>query len=101
MCSLKPEVNDKKTKVANLPYCRPPVIIVGTHADKPYQDIKEVELQIQQELSGKDYDPHVIRPFFSVDNTQGSADKGVAALQERMIEVLKQEPYMGEEVPVR
>ena len=101
MCSLKPEVNDKKTKVANLSYCRPPVIIVGTHADKPYQDIKEVELQIQQELSGKDYDPHVIRPFFSVDNTQGSADKGVAALQERMIEVLKQEPYMGEEVPVR
>ena len=101
MCSLKPEVNDKKTKVENLPYCRPPVIIVGTHADKPYQDIKEVELQIQQELSGKDYDRHVIRPFFSVDNTQGSADEGVAALKKRMIEVLKQEPYMGEEVPIR
>ena len=99
MYSLKPEVNDKK--VENLPYCRPPVIIVGTHADKPYQDIKEVELQIQQKLSGKDYERHVIRPFFSVDNTQGSADEGVAALQKRMIDVLKQEPYMGEEVPIR
>ena len=92
MCSVKEE---------DLPYCRPPVFIVGTHADKPYQDIKEVELQIQQELSGKDYDPHVIRPFFSVDNTKGSSDQGVAALRERMIEVLKQEPYMGEEVPIR
>lgn len=101
MCSLKPEVNDKKTKVENLPYCRPPVFIVGTHADKPYQDIKEVELQIQQELSGKDYERLVIRPFFSVDNTKGSADEGVAALQKRMIEVLEQEPYMGEEVPIR
>ena len=101
MCSLKPEVNDNKTKVENLPYCRPPVIIVGTHADKPYQDIKEVELQIQQELSGKDYERHVTRPFFSVDNTQGSADEGVAALQKGMIDVLKQEPYMGEEVPIR
>ena len=99
MYSLKPEVNDKK--VENLPYCRPPVFIVGTHADKPCQDIKEVELQIQQELSGKDYERHVIRPFFSVDNTQGSADEGVAALQKRMIDVLKQEPYMGEEVPIR
>ena len=101
MCSLKPEVNDKKTKVKDLPYCRPPVFIVGTHADKPYQDIKEVKLQIQQELSGKDYERHVIRRFFSVDNTQGSADEGVVALQKRMIDVLKQEPYMGEEVPIR
>ena len=99
MYSLKPELNDKK--VENLPYSRPPVIIVGTHADKAYQDIKEVELQIQQELSGKDYERHVIRPFFSVDNTRGSADEGVAALQKRMIDVLKQEPYMGEEVPIR
>ena len=94
MCSLKPEVE-------NLPYCRPPVFIVGTHADKPHQDIEKVESKIQQELSGKDYDRHVIRPFFSVDNTQGSADEGVAALQKRMIDVLKQEPYMGEEVPIR
>ena len=101
MCSLEPEVNDRKTKVEDLPYCRPPVFIVGTHADKPHQDIKEVELQIQQEISGKDYEHHVIRPFFSVDNTQGSSDEGVAALQKRIVEVLKKEPYMGEEVPIR
>ena len=98
MCSLKPDV---KTNVEDLPYCRPPVFIVGTHADKPYQDIKEVESQIRQEIFGKEYELHVIRPFFTVDNTQGSADEGVAALQKRVMEVLKQEPYMGEEVPIR
>ena len=98
MCSLKPEV---KTNVEELSYCRPPVFIVGTHADKPYQDIKEVESQIRQEIFGKEYVLQVIRPFFTVDNTQGSDDKGVAALQKRVIEVLKQEPYMGEEVPIR
>ena len=98
MCSLKPDV---KTNVEDLPHCRPPVFIVGTHADKPYQDIKEVESQIRQEIFGKEYELHVIRPFFTVDNTQGSADEGVAALQKRVMEVLKQEPYMGEEVPIR
>ena len=101
MCSLKPDVNDSKTNVGDLSYCRPPVFIVGTHADKPCQDIKEVESQIQQEISVKEYAVHVIRPFFTVDNTQGSADEGVAALQKQIIEVLKQEPYMGEEVPIR
>ena len=92
MCSVKEE---------DLPYCRPPVFIVGTHADKPYQDFKEVESQIQQEIPGKDYERHVIRPLFSVDNTKGSSDEGVAALQKRLREVLKQETYMGEEVPIR
>ena len=96
MCSLKPEENHQQTT-----YCRPPVFIVGTHADKPYQDITDIESQIKQEISRKDYECHVIRPFFSVDNTQGSSDEGVAALQKRMIEVLKQEPYMGVELPIR
>ena len=94
---LQPEVNEGK----NLPYVRPPVFIVGTHADKPHQDVNDIELQIQGEIVGKDFDCHVIRPFFSVDNTQGSSDEGVIALQKRLIEVLGQEPYMGEERPVR
>ena len=101
MCSVKPDVNDWKTNVEDLPYCRPPVFIVGTHADKPYQDIEEIEWQIQQEICGKEYAAHVIRPFFTVDNTQGSSDERVVALQKQIMEVLKKEPYMGEEVPIR
>ena len=99
MCSKTPKMDDIKGK--DLSYIRPPVFIIGTHADKPCQDIKEMELQIQNEISGKDYARHVIRPFFSIDNTQGSSGDGVGALQKRMIEELKKEPYMGEEVPLR
>ena len=98
--STKPEVNDQNTKREGRPCCRPPVFIVGTHADKPHEDIAEMEKQIQREISGKDYERHVIRPFFSVDNTQGSSDEGVAALKKEIMEVLKKEPYMGEEIPI-
>ena len=102
MCSGKPNlVNDKEEASKEPPYLRPPVFVVGTHADKPFQDINIMEQQIQMVLSRKDFDGHVIRPFFSIDNTQGSSGAGVRALQEKMIEVLQQELYMGEEVPLR
>ena len=102
VCSSKPEANERTPSESDLLYTRPPVFIVGTHADrKQDQDVKEMELQIAKEISEKDYESHVIRPFFSVDNTQGSSDEGVAALQKKIIEVLKKEPYMGEEIPLR
>ena len=53
-----------------LPYLRPPVFIVGTHADKPYEDRKDVSSKILREISSKEYGKHVIRPFFYIDNTQ-------------------------------
>ena len=55
-----------------LPYLRPPVFIVGTHADKPFEEIETMTSQIQQSISGKEYESHVIRPFFSVDNTKSN-----------------------------
>ena len=54
-----------------LPYLRPPVFIVGTHADKPFEDVEAMTSKIQQGISGKEYEKHVIRPFFSIDNTLG------------------------------
>ena len=61
------------TEKEDLAYLRPPVIIVGTHADKPFKrDINEITSQIQREISGKEYEKHVIRPFFNVDNTKGN-----------------------------
>ena len=53
-----------------LPHLRPPVFIVGTHADKPYEDTKDVTSKILREISSKEYGKHVIRPFFYIDNTQ-------------------------------
>ena len=86
---------------SSLPYLRPPVFIVGTNADQPSEDAKKMEKCIQKNISGKTYEKHVIRPFFAVDNTKSHEDEGVQKLQKRIMEVLKQEPYMGEEVPLR
>ena len=84
-----------------LTYLRPPVFVVGTHADKPFKEIRDMEMHIKESISGKTYTNHVIRPFFAVDNTRSTSDYGVQALKNRILEVLKQEPYMGEKVPIR
>ncbi|XP_066023738.1 uncharacterized protein [Pocillopora verrucosa] len=129
-----------------LPYLRPPVLIVGTHADKPVEDIEVIKKQIQERISGMEYEKHVVRPLFCIDNTQGqnlidnsqgqnlidnsqgqnlikkffqkirkqrekhktayTAEEegkgdGIDELQNRILEVLRQEPYMGEKIPVR
>ena len=94
--------SESEKVVKGLPHCRPPVFIVGTHADNYKQrqeEITKIKSQIKEEIIKNS--ENVIRPIFPVDNTQGSSDKGVSALQKRMIEVLKQEPYMGEEIPIR
>ena len=59
--------NDAQHK---LPYLRPPVFIVGTHADKPVEDIAVIKKQIQERISGMEYEKHVVRPLFCIDNTQ-------------------------------
>ena len=52
-----------------LTYLRPPVFIVGTHADKPFEDIEVTTSKIKRGIWGKEYEKHVIRQFFSIDNT--------------------------------
>ncbi|XP_022810285.1 uncharacterized protein LOC111347291 [Stylophora pistillata] len=115
--------NDAQHK---LPYLRPPVFIVGTHADKPVEDITVIKKQIKERISGMEYGKHVIRPLFCIDNTkskwpnliekfikkigkqrgklktkqEGKVD-GINELQNTILEVLRQEPYMGEKIPVR
>ena len=94
--------------------CAPPVIIVGTHADKPFEDIATMKLKIQEAIAGKDYEGHVVRPIFSIDNTakliQRRLEKvfrkdknidGIQELKDKIMEVLRQEPYMGERIPAR
>ena len=55
---------------SRLPYLRPPVLIVGTHADKQSpRDIAKMKSEIQKRISGKEYGKHVVPPLFSIDNT--------------------------------
>ena len=100
MCSKQKNADTKKER--ELEYLRPPVFIVGTHADEPYKsDIKDIESQIQKAISGKSFANHVIRPFFAISNKSGSDEKQFVDLKDKIMEVLKQEPYMGEELPLR
>jgi len=55
--------------IRRLSYLQPPVLIVGTHADKPAEDIAMMKHQIYERISDKEYGKHVIRPLFSIDNT--------------------------------
>nr|AOW69254.1 hypothetical protein [Calliactis polypus] len=103
--SIRP--NDQEESEADLkdsgkcPYIRPPVIVVGTNADQPFEDPKKMEISIKKSLSGKGYQQHLVKPFFTVNNTRSSADEGIQRLQEKIIEVFGMEPYMGEHIPLR
>ena len=66
-------VDSAQRKLPN--YLRPPVFIVGTHADKPVEDIATMKSQIWKKMSHKGYAKHVVQPFFSIDNTVRSLEK--------------------------
>ena len=83
-----------------LSYLQPPVIIVGTNLDQPFEEVNTMEQHIKGRLEYQEYEKHVTPPFFAVDNKTEN-DKGVQKLRQRIIEILKNEPYMGEEVPLR
>ena len=92
---------DEACSEGDLLWLRPPVFIVGTHADNPFENIGEMKKRIEEGILGKTYVQHVIRPLFAVDNTGSQRDYGVQPLQNKIMEVLEQEPYMGEKIPVR
>lgn len=83
-----------------LPYQRPPVIIVGTNLDQPFEEVATTEKRIKDSIIDKEYVKHVITTFFAVDNSTEN-DEGVQKLRDKIMEVLKGEPYMPEEVPLR
>ena len=71
---------------SKLPYLRPPVLIVGTHADKQsLEDIAEIKSEIRKRISGKEYGKHVVPPLFSIDNTS-------SLIWNRMKRVFRQAP---------
>ena len=83
-----------------LSYLRPPVLIVGTNLDQPFGDVETTEKHIKKSVLGKEYAKHVRAPYFRVDNTTEN-NEGVQKLRHKIMEVLKDEPYMPQEVPLR
>ena len=81
-------------------YLQPPVIIVGTHLDQPFEEVNTMEDRIKKSFANKEYEQHVTLPFFAVDN-ETENDEGVKRLRQRIIKILKEEAHMGKEVPLR
>ena len=76
------------------------MIIVGTNLDQPFEEVATTEKRIRDSIMGKEYTKHVLTTFFAVDNSTEN-DEGVQKLRAKIMEVLKGEPYMPEEVPLR
>ncbi|EDO30091.1 predicted protein [Nematostella vectensis] len=99
-CKRFPEKTDT-TLTSTIKHLRPPVLIVGTHADKPSIPVEQAHAILAEAICGKRYDEHVIRPFFAVDNSKSSDEKGIQDLRTKIESVLKSEPYMGETLPAK
>ena len=98
---VRPKVN-KVVSSSNeqLNYVRPPVIIVGTNADQlAAGDANKMLECVRRSVDENELGEHVISEFI-VSNT-GKQPDDREALQKKILEVLKMEPYMGEERPIR
>ena len=83
---------DEACSEGNQPYLRPPVFVVGTYADNPFENIGEMKRCIEESIFGNTYVKHVIRPLFAVDNTGSLSEYGVQTLQNKIRKELKQKP---------
>ena len=99
--SIRSDTNEKVAyEGTKQSYLRPPVIIVGTNSDQPFEAIVTTENYIKNSILNKEYEGHVTAPFFAVNN-KTEDDEVVQNLRHKVMKVLKDEPYMGEEVPLR
>ena len=84
---------------------QPPVILVFTHADKPYKgaDPEELAIEIFGNLQRKSYGKQ-IRDFFVVDNTKsGSKEEceGVIRLRKEVLDTAKKLLQLKEVIPIK
>ena len=83
----------------NVEYERPPVVLVGTHAnDVDPLDVRNTQRTIQELLSSRTYGEHVIGEHFAVDNKDG---REVASLRAKVEALLRGEPYVKVMLPVK
>ena len=88
-----------------LPERLPPVFLVCTHADKPYQNECPFELagEIYSTLKTKIHGKHLV-DVFVVDNTKSGSEEGcpeVKRLREEVLNVAKHLPQMREVFPIK
>ena len=104
--AIQEESDQGRCESEVLPDKLPAVFLVCTHADTPYdsmRDPKTLANELYGSLQNNPYKRH-LRSLFVVDNTKsgrGSECPGVKRLREELRTVAKQLPQMKEPIPIR
>uniref|UniRef100_T1IR33 non-specific serine/threonine protein kinase n=1 Tax=Strigamia maritima TaxID=126957 RepID=T1IR33_STRMM len=95
------------TKNQSEEFCSPAVIIVGTHKKSLHPDpeirgrmIEEKFQKIEEVIRNKVFYKNVAKRYFAVDSSS-EEDQEVCRLRECIEETVSQEPYIGEEIPLK
>ena len=89
-----------------LPGKLPPVFLVCTHADKPYDngDPYELAQDVFGSLRNKPHKSHLYDDVFVVDNTKSGHEvqcPEVARLRKEILDVAKELPHLKEPIPIK
>ncbi|XP_071941111.1 uncharacterized protein [Antedon mediterranea] len=95
--------------VLNQKQCSPPIFIVGTHREslpgnkeERHAITEERFSVIRKAFKGKPYERHFVFKYYAIDNSVRSPlDKSIVELRDHITEVAKNEPYMGEKMPLK
>ena len=88
-----------------LPSELPAVVLVCTHADKPASGTnpEEVGKDILTNLKGTPYKNHLVKEFFTVDNTrsQKSEEENIKQLCHLILQLAQQLPHLKKLIPLK
>ncbi|XP_063960570.1 uncharacterized protein LOC129267982 [Lytechinus pictus] len=86
----------------------PPIFIVGTHRASVTGDAKEKNKKIdaafekiRKTIKKKPFECHVVPKYYAIENSLEDKDEELIALRRHIEKVAMDEPYMGEEIPLR
>ena len=102
-----PEENNSEAPEGNLPEKLPPVFLVCTNADRPYDSSVGGNIlarKIYGSFRKKPHGKHLVKDFFVVNNTKsGSADEcpEVKRLREEILDVAEQLPHVKQDIPIK
>ena len=100
------ERNQERPQSAVLPEKLPPVFLVFTHADRPYDggDPFALAKQVFGSLQTKPYKSHLYDDIFVVDNTKSGHEtecSEVVRLRNKVLAVAKELPQTKEVIPIK
>jgi len=94
------------SSVDSVDIAQPPVILVGTHADKVVGDPWRVMNVILDSFEGKAFSSHIVDEKFVVDNTRAGQpfqheDQNVQRLRKKILSVAATLPHTKREIPLQ